>query len=211
MKTKIIILTGKAQSGKDTVCSFISSYLADRDISAGTYSFATSLKKMCVDILGLDYKQCWGSNEQKDTLTKFRWSSLPLTQEEIEVLVRKNNKNINSLMTARDVMQVFGTNIFRRFYPDCWVQSTINRIKKDGLDFAIISDARFPNEINLLGLYSPLVIRLKRNVLANIHESETALDNYVFGSTGEYYEIDNCVLSIKETNTKIGAILGEYV
>lgn len=211
MKTKIIILTGKAQSGKDTSSLFVNSYLTHRGLSSCVYSFANSLKNLCVNVLGLKHNQCWGSNTEKDSKTNFKWSNLPLSQIEINDLVLENNRSVDCFMTAREVMQVFGTNIFRSFHPDCWVQSTINQINRDKLSFAIISDARFPNEIDLLGLHEPLVIRLTRNVMSNSHESETALDDYVFGANGEYYEIDNSVLSIQETNNRIAIILGNYV
>jgi hypothetical protein len=41
------------------------------------YSFADSLKQVCVDVLGLRPEQCYGTDEQKNSLTQFKWEKLP--------------------------------------------------------------------------------------------------------------------------------------
>jgi hypothetical protein len=212
MNTKIIILTGKAQSGKDTACSYIRSFLKGKGYSSKIYPFADSLKHICTNVLGLEYNQCWGENSDKNTPTRFKWSDLPIgTTDLAKLLQNRYNVKSDDYMTARDVMQVFGTNIFRSFYKDCWVQATIKKIKEENLDFALISDARFPNEIDYATFYGPIVIQLTRNALDNKHESETALDNYSFANIKKFHKIINDEMSMDEKNNAIKKVLEQYL
>lgn len=41
------------------------------------YSFADPLKRLCIDVLGLSHEQCYGTDEQKNTLTHLRWEDMP--------------------------------------------------------------------------------------------------------------------------------------
>lgn len=212
MNTKIILLTGKAQSGKDSAAQFILSKLLKINKTAKCYSFASDLKFICHNILGLSVDQCWGSNLYKDTQTKFKWSDLPISNEKLSRLMIKdqNYKKVDDFMTAREVMQVWGTDIFRSFDENCWVRATLNRIESDNLDFAIITDARFENEVDYIKKFSPIVIRLTRNILNQNHESELALDNYDF-SGPDVYIIDNENINMEDKNHKIELIINKYL
>ncbi|GAG82717.1 unnamed protein product [marine sediment metagenome] len=41
------------------------------------YSFASPLKNLCMDILGLTHEQCYGTDDQKNTLTHLKWEDMP--------------------------------------------------------------------------------------------------------------------------------------
>ena len=157
--TKIIAFSGKKQSGKNTCANFIySTYMANLKISKKIhinnlgeievsdmfgkkeysgifnperydstdfilqqaltkinphiklYSFAEPLKTdICINILGLSYEQCYGSDNDKNSITDLQWK----------------NKNL----TARDVMQIVGTDILRKMKPDVWTSALIRKIK----------------------------------------------------------------------------------
>ena len=80
----------------------------------------------------MEYQQCWGENKDKDTDTSFLWENLPVGSETIaRLMLNSNGKKINQAMTAREVMQIWGTDIFRSFDPNCWVRSTLNKIEKE--------------------------------------------------------------------------------
>ena len=101
-------------------------------------------------------------------------------------------------VTPRLLLQTIGTDIVRTINPDIWVNSLfkdydniINRIKAKmrrkgfsilpGLVFPnwIITDVRFPNEVNAIKKKEGIVIRINRESDYNsTHFSETALDNY---------------------------------
>lgn len=212
MRTKIIIITGKAQSGKDTAAEFITKSISRKGFSVKTYPFAKPLKDMCINIFGLDKNQCWGSNKEKDTKTNIKWKDLPLCAEKLgELLSSRFPKTKEDFMTGREVMQILGTEIFRAIDEDCWVRSVASEIKKDNVDFAIISDARFPNEIEFLMNYDPLVIKLNRNTVNSNHDSETALERYNFNHIKEYFEINNQNMSIAQKNEQINNIILKYI
>ncbi len=205
-------MTGKAQSGKDSAAAFIIDKLAEKNKTVKCYSFAESLKDICHNIFGLSETQCWGSNKEKDTLTNFKWSDLPINKERLSVLMirDKKYKSTEDFMTAREVMQVWGTDVFRFFDKDCWVRSVYNKIKYDNLDYAIITDARFENEINFFKNYDHVTIRFLRNVLGHSHESELGLDNYNFSGSNTY-SINNQEISIEEKNKQLHEIIKRYI
>lgn len=186
------------------------------------FYFADDLKqKVCIDILGLTHEQCYGSEADKNTLTHLRWEDMPgwvygsdLNEQPFRVEIQKLAavKNVNGAfqhdrgqMTARQVMQFVGTEIFRRMYGDVWVDSTVRRIKASGLDTAIIGDCRFPNEVLGTQKHGGKVIRLLRNPYEDNHSSETALDDFPLDKFD--FVIDNRNCTIKETNKQIETYL----
>jgi hypothetical protein len=168
------------------------------------YSYADLLKKnICMDILGLTYEQCYGTNEEKNSITHLRWENMPgiITHEA-------------GPMTAREVLQFAGTEIFRKMYGNVWVDATLRQIAVDRPSLAIISDVRFVNEVEgivntELDDISGHVIRFSRDVFKgqDQHESETALDDYKFPD--EVDMIDNGSLTIDEQNKVVYDILSE--
>lgn len=213
--TRLIILTGKAQSGKDSSCLFAKSLIENSGYSAKIYAFADPLKQLCCDLFNTPRELCWGNNQEKDTLTHYRWADFPLPISEINRIMKYEcglkNSILSDNVTIREMLQVWGTNIFRLYEPDCWVNATIGSINKESPDFAIISDARFPNEIELLSNFTPTVIRLLRNPLNSNHKSETALDDYDFSRCGRVVTVDNADISIDEKNIKLEKVLHEVL
>jgi hypothetical protein len=153
------------------------------------YNFADNLKRICIDVLGLTERQCYGTDEEKNSTTNIR---LPDTLAE---------KKVNRAMTAREVMQYVGTDFFRQIYPQVWVDSTIRRIEKDSTKLAVVVDCRFPNEVKGIQESGGKVIRLTRNIFGDSdqHPSETALDNY----EGFDFVLDNQKMSVEEQNETI--------
>ena len=155
------------------------------------YSFATPLKQFCINVLGLTYEQCYGTDEQKNSLTNIMWEDVPNKPKG-----RKLYKEFTGLMTAREVLQHFGTNICRKMVKNCWVDATIRQIQKDAPQLAVITDIRFPNEVDGVQAIGGKVIRLTRAPHEDTHESETALDDY----SGFDHVLDNKDMSIPEQN-----------
>ena len=65
-------------------------------------------------------------------------------------------------------------------YEPIWVNSCINRIKREQSNLAVIPDVRFPNEAKAIEDAGGTVIRLTRSVFNDQHSSELALDGYPF-------------------------------
>ena len=238
-ETKIIAFSGKKQSGKNTCGNFIYSlYLSRMKVSktiningsgqievsdifdkkeyAGIldisnennddfiikqlktkmnpivklYGFADTLKQnICMDVLGLSYDQCYGTDEQKNSLTDIEWE----------------NKKLN----ARDVMQIVGTDIFRKMKNDVWTSSILRKIRRDNPRIAIITDCRFPNEVESIQKNNGIVIRLTRDIYSSDHISETILDQSNYDWKNFDYIIDNKNLTIYEQSLEIEKILEE--
>ena len=123
------------------------------------YAFADVLKEFAVDVLGLEYNQVYGTNEEKNSPTHLLWENMPTG----------NNKGP---MTGREVLQYFGSDICRKMYENIWFDACIRRIRKDDPELALISDVRFPNEIQGIQDEGGIVFGLPRDLFSDSHKSE---------------------------------------
>ena len=113
------------------------------------YSFADLLKKeVCIGLLKLKWEQCFGTDAEKDSPTHLLWENMP------GVVVGEDDGSDwpvywhkPGLTTGREVMQYVGTEVFRKMYGSVWSQGTIDRIKANGSNMSVITDCRFPNEV----------------------------------------------------------------
>jgi len=157
------------------------------------YSFADELKHFCINVFGLDYEQCYGTEEQKNSLTNLKWEDTPT----FKFVENKHPKYPNDYMKSREILQYFGTDIIRCMCDNAWVNATINLIKKDNVKLALICDGRFPNEIEGINGIGGKTIRLLRNVAGkDAHSSETVLDSYDKNKFS--LVIDNRYMSVDE-------------
>lgn len=140
------------------------------------YSFADELKKVAMSVYGLTYEQCYGTNEQKNSFTKIKWEDMLKVFHPVKRNAIKKEL-ANEYMTARELLQYFGTDVCRTLYDNCWIESTFRKIEKDSPDIAIIDDCRFENEAKeSRKLEESKVIRLFRSVDNDDHSSEKILD-----------------------------------
>jgi hypothetical protein len=213
MKLLIVCASGKKRSGKNTLVNFIAASFLKRNgnikdfkinklgliearkndhwftVEEGEfntvfgngeirlYSFADCLKEFCIDVLGLTHEQCYGTEEQKNSLTQLKFEDMPSKLYNMDSVAQRG------FMTARQVLQYFGTDIIRNMCDNAWVNATINKIRRDAATYhiklALITDARFPNEINTINEIGGKTIRLLRDVAGkDVHVSETVLDDY---------------------------------
>lgn len=189
--TSIIAFAGRKQSGKTTCAEFVLSY-ANGSISpfnsAKIYNFADPLKKdICINILGLTHDQCYGSDNNKNELVNCYWN--------------------NNQLTAREVMQMVGTEMFRTMQQNVWSAATIRKINLENPTVAIIADCRFPNEVDAIKEIGGLVIKLTRNPHNSDHASETALDDDQYDQSIFDLVLDNTNISISEQNTVLRTFL----
>lgn len=180
---KFIVLSGKKQAGKTVSAQFLKTDLEARGKSVHITSFASPIKDFCIQVVGLTEAQVYGSDKEKNSFTHILWENMPL-----EILNRYATNISGDFyydykygpMTAREVMQIFGTDIMRNFFDfDIWAKAPFRKYAESEYDFVIIDDCRFPNEAGMAIKYDALLIRLKRNVLGDdVHISEKALDDY---------------------------------
>lgn len=156
------------------------------------YNFADILKQnICMNILGLSYDQCYGSDEKKNELT---------------------NLSINDkFVSSREIMQYIGTDIFRKIKSDVWVESTIRQIQKDNPEIAIITDCRFPNEVDAIKNAGGKVIRLNRDPFHSDHLSECVLDESNYDWSNFDYVINNKDYTLFEQTEKLKMVIEEIL
>ena len=155
----IISISGFIGSGKDTVADYlVANYGFKRE------SFARSLKDAVSVIFNWPRDMLEGLTpesrawrEQPDT-----WWSLRLGMH----------------ITPRMVLQQWGTEVIRAgFHDDMWVASLENRLR-NSTDNIVITDCRFPNEIEALRNAGAKIIRVKRG--AEPEWYDLALENKEF-------------------------------
>jgi hypothetical protein len=156
------------------------------------YNFADILKQnICMNILGLSYEQCYGSDEEKNKLTNLMINNEPAS--------------------SRDIMQYIGTDIFRKMKPNVWVDSTIKLILSDNPQLAIITDCRFPNEVEAIKSVGGKIIRLTRNPFNSDHLSECILDKDKYDWNNFDYVIDNQEYTLYDQVSKLKAVTEEIL
>jgi len=159
-----------------------------------SFGFADPLKIISIQLFGLLEEQCYGTNDQKNTPINIKWEDLPVSSDK------------TGFITAREFLQYFGTEVCRKIKPNIWVDSCVSRINQSGTDLAIVSDVRFPNEVDAIQKAGGKVIRLTRKPYEDIHDSEISLDDY----EGFDYVLENQDLSIDETNKQMLGILKSW-
>lgn len=162
----IILISGKAESGKDTFTDLIIKHMRK--------------SKHKFDILRINF-----ADQLKHDLAKY-----------FDTPVNKGS------VSYRSMMQFIGTDIVRKQRPNFWVDNVIAKIGlyNSMFDVAIISDARFKNEMDLVeefankSGYKFTTIRVVRDGHKSSltrdqssHKSETDLDDYLF----EYKVLNN--------------------
>jgi hypothetical protein len=236
--TKILAFGSFKQSGKSSTCEFLKDYIGRQykyyqsnnqpgdQYSVKIYSFADKLKQFCVECLGLSEAQCYGTDDDKNSLTHLKWENMPgvITPDQTKYFERFETSSGWSLvdqdfeedlglvihpagyMTAREVLQYFGTGICRKMYSNIWVDSCLRQIKKDNLDFALIADCRFRNEAEAIQKAGGKAIGFMRRPFPNdTHQSEVDLIGYPFDVS-----IDNTDLTLDEKNKKVLGLLKEW-
>ena len=155
------------------------------------YSFADTLKWICKEFFNIPHAQLFGTNEEKNKeVPHLLWENMPIPPSDINTLKVMANKS-SSTMTAREFMQFFGTNIMRRIYDEIWTSNTIKRINAEQTELAIVSDVRFPNEVEAITNEGGAVIKLTRNPFKDKHASETALDKNNFDQSKFTHVVNN--------------------
>lgn len=252
-KQIIIALSGRKNAGKNTIATFIAEYYMETEVGIPNNqppvlmsdlvlecSFADQLKEFCINTLGLCREQCYGSDDEKNSLTEYKWEDAPRflawkfgnksgkagvaagwSQDKLMMYHSKFFKNDatqwenyqSGYMTGREVMQIVGTDLMRQTFGNIWAAATIRYIKRNGKPLNIIADNRFPNEIAaVLAEPNGYIIRLTRSPFGtkDVHPSESALDNYEWKKEC-CYVLDNTSMTIKEQNDAVAPIIDEIL
>lgn len=172
---KLILVSGKMQSGKNTFSELLGTELSEH-YKVEFDLFARSLKDGVRD----DFKAL-------HEFIREQYLSLP-TEARIGLEwmnVKDEHFYEDKTPYSRLLLQIYGTEIFRERVDDLyWVKTVENRFLESDNEICIVTDVRFPNEIEYFRSknYEMLVLRVTRTNRVNSfneeHYSETALDDY---------------------------------
>jgi len=161
-EVKFIGIGFRKQSGKDTFANVLCEYLPDSVIC----SFATPLKHYCMEVYGLTREQCWGTDEQKNTLTRVTPRDIGMPPDD------------NTFLSARSVLQHVGVTMRESFHVDVWAWVPF-MVDWGYTKFVIIPDVRFENEARLIQDHGGELLHLKRpGSPDDTHISECALQDW---------------------------------
>lgn len=147
----IIGIAGRIGSGKDTIANYLTTTHHFKKMS-----FASSLKDAVSAVFGWDREMLEGSTkssrewrEQSD-----EWWSNRLSMD----------------ITPRWVLQWWGTEVLRHhFHDDIWIASLEYKLSRT-TDDIVISDVRFPNEIDAIRRSGGIVIQVERGAIPEWYE-----------------------------------------
>jgi hypothetical protein len=184
----IISLCGKARAGKDTSALYIQDMFWDRGIDFEIKSYARELKEKIKYDFDMTDEQVYGDLKEVPDIRYIK-----------EVLP-------TVYWTPRELLQYFGTDVYRKIDPNIWVR--LLRKKLDPNKNYIITDARFPNELDWAaeeGGYRLIIQRDDRSDIHNDgHASETSLND--FETSNDIYINNNGTLDELKASLRINVI-----
>lgn len=223
---KIIGISGKKQSGKNTFANFVNGAILHQyglidDFVVNTGGLlevktedAHGKKDWGIlDVTRKDPEFCSYAVENiwpfikvyhfADYLKKIAIDLFDLTPEQVYGTDADKNTPTNYDMTARQFLQFLGTDVMRKIKDSIWVDYTIKQIQQEKSGVALIPDVRFPNEVKQIKEAGGCVIRLTREAYASEHHCETALDRENFDWNEFDYIIDNHDTSIEQLGLEV--------
>lgn len=170
-RTRIIGICGYKGSGKSTLARAIQAGINAaraeklREGDPHDYSFrpvaeirplAQPMKELLVNQGFMSWGQAIGSQENRNELTNVRFADLKTTES-----------TEREFMSAREVMQQFGTDVVRAQWPDFWLDCLMNKITREtemnsNPEFVLVDDLRFKNEAQRFRDNGGYIIRVNR-------------------------------------------------
>jgi hypothetical protein len=176
---EILGLAGYARSGKDTAGDALA------ELGWKRIAFADALREFSYRLNPLIMNE-WGK------VTQLRWI--------IDEYGWNGYKRTQWADGIREHLQTLGTECGRELISqNIWVDATLNNLDPDGK--YVISDVRFPNEVEAIRSRGGFVLRVWRPGVepANSHGSETSLDDYrldgLLENTGTLEQFERTVRS----------------
>lgn len=190
----LILISGKAGSGKDTLSEYLSNSFHGRSMTVQIDKIAQTMKDRAntdfnklSEFLNKIADELWGAvnvfgDIQRDPSADRYYKSLDSVIDKLRISDENWYEKKTDL--TRILLQIYGTKIFQdRVSINYWDEITKKRILESNKDVVIITDVRFQSNIDNLsdGQYKTYCIRINRaNIKENDHITEKALDNYQY-------------------------------
>lgn len=160
--TKVIGICGLKGAGKDTIGDII----CKNDDSFVKMSFADTLKDITAILMGWDRSLLQG-----DTLESREWR---------EKADDYWSDAFGKMITPRIILQQLGTEVLRNhFLQSIWVDSLKKKIMNSDKNI-IITDVRFPNEIDMIKELGGTIYRVERGELPKWYHELNKLSPYLY-------------------------------
>lgn len=232
--TKIIGISGRKQSGKNTTANCIcGKVFKEKGLVKDFY--VSDDGKLIVQTTDSNNKLGWGEldlvrHDQAfvefaenmiwpyakvyhfaDYLKKICVDLFDLSPSQVYGNDTDKNTMTQYEMTAREFLQYFGTDVMRKIKDTIWVDYTLKNIIQEQSEIAIIPDVRFPNEVEAIKKSGGYLIRLTRNVHGSDHPCETALDKENFDWDNFDHIIYNESCDIKGLNDMVQKLVDKII
>lgn len=197
----LVGISGKIGSGKDYLTEKLTKELQYRGYSTMQTSFAKPLKDELGEIIE-DMRE--NVSLDAESIIQIISDRKDMTEEEAKWLYNLIKPDLDAddtitgwsrTLGVRSCLQVLGTDIRRKKYPNYWTDLFLAYANQQNTDFVFASDGRFPNEMDCVVDNNGLTFRLeipedileyRRTNRDGIvytpeqlnHISETALDDY---------------------------------
>lgn len=201
----IIGISGKKQSGKDTVCNIIKALDIYYNEVLGISDKGTAVEfvKSCMSgrfgtleaYRSITSK--WEKHSFADSLKLSLGIILNVSRHKFEDEEFKGSYSKvlkpdgKTFYTYRELLQIMGTEVCRTISSDIWIRSLMDRYEQEYQDMYsfysnsidlpcwIVPDVRFPDEADAIVEKNGFIIRVNRpTVEGDVHISETAMDDY---------------------------------
>lgn len=160
----IIGLHGRMRAGKDTVCQM----LREIDIGVERIAFADKLKRSAAAVLGITVEHL----EKLKTTEGFTFTPFvnrPTYDDEWDEIMEGV-----SPFSIRTFLQRYGTEAHRDIFgSDFWIREALPDL--DPGHFVVVTDVRFPNEIDAIHDRAGVVVHVRRvgtDITTDSHPSE---------------------------------------
>ena len=172
----ILGFCGRKRSGKTTLAKFM-----QEEYNAIIITIADYLKNLCCDLINCTYEEL---NEKKDNGYTFdvvpddTWYEIINKKTNIEIENIKKELDGKHITNIRQLLQVIGTDVIRKYDEDWHVKQMIKEIESySETKLIVIDDVRFPNEREAILERSGEVFFIVRPNVSEVsnHSSETAL------------------------------------
>ncbi len=177
---KIIAFAGRQRSGKTYLAKVLK-----KEVGAKIYTIADYLKNLCCELIKVDYdtlNELKNNKKELDIVPNvLEWSEIIAKQTGIDSLkVYSELKEVKVIKDVRELLQVIGTNIIRKYKPNWHIDKLIECINKSEDKLIAVDDVRFPNEYEAIKNIGGEVFFIIRTVgitdeMISNHQSEIAL------------------------------------
>lgn len=204
MGLPVIVISGEAGSGKDTVGEIIS-----RRYLAQTIAIADPLKRIVQNLFGFSDEQLWGASDERDKVDE-RLNDSRFWEEVVfpnvlridpshhkgimEVVLNLRDEGAN---TPRRTVQYLGTEWGRNYDPTMWIRVALQEVRfllqgghrytpqmgsvpsrNKNVGMVVVTDARFRDEVAAFKEMGAAIVRLTtpNNKTVADHRSEKELN-----------------------------------